>query len=300
MAENSVLQAHQSPFYIVLEKEVKSNLWANRHVTYADTIFLFVLSLYTKMVYFINSKLKGKKGHVIEDVEKGKVEALKKYCEVVLVAWHSFNREAKELVKCIYQLRDRFTSNEQTSFWAKMQLYTWLYFTSGQYLPCMLYAVDLLRKDVVTMITLMESKLINPLELLNTDETLDKISQNRNEVQKWAMNTIEMVIKQMETDLLQSTGNYLQKSSCLNDYMHHREPGVPFVLSTNSLPKVWMCTKCWQWNKNELLYANTQSAACEHCNEPVIPDTIGKFNNHNKIIIQANSDVCAPLVMLIS
>ena len=58
------------------------------------------------------------------------MEALKKYCEVVQVACQSFNREGEGLINCMDQLRDRFTSNEQTSFWAKMQLYTRVYFTS--------------------------------------------------------------------------------------------------------------------------------------------------------------------------
>ena len=285
------LEREGSPFYIILEREAQEAK-ANRHETYmwtyrevvetqCQTIFLFVLSLYTKFAYFINNLI-GQGPHVIEDVEKGKVQALKKYCKVALAAYQSFNREKVELMKCM----DLFLMNDltrpipaipQNMLTRIVRLSTGLQ-PSTIIKSDMFASVELLKEDLIKM---MKMNLELELENLTTTEKLDKISRNVGPIQRSVVNTIEMITHEMYKVL--EYGNHLKKSSCFNDYLHHHklEGSFTFILTpiTRPLPKLWMCNKCWQWNKNELLYTNTQSAACEHCGQPIIPDTIGKFNN---------------------
>ena len=284
------LEREGSPFYIILEREAQEAR-ANRHETnkrtyqevveiQCETIFLLVLSLYTKLAYFINNLI-GQGRHVIEDVEKGKVQALKKYCEVTLAAYKSFNRERVELLKCMmlvieYDQLERDLSTLST--WAKISI--WFDKELQQLKREMSLVVQLLQKDLMEMFKMnLELELKN----LTATEKLDKISRNVRPIQRSVVNTIEMITHEMYKVL--EYGDHLQKSSCFKDYLHYHKLELSFTFQYRSSPKLWMCSKCWQWNKNELLYTNTQSAACEHCGEPVIPDTIGKLITHNAPLI---------------
>ena len=257
---------YNSVFYIILAieaREARENNLEVLEIQY-ETIFLFVLSLYTKFTYFINNLI-GQGRHVIEDVEKGKVQELKKYCEVALATYRSFLMERAELTKCM----DQFIENNQLPVMVRI---TRGYF--GQELHTLV--VRLMKEDLMKMFKLnLEPELKN----LTATEKLDKISHNVGQIQRSVVNTVEMITHEMYKVL--EYGNHLKELSCFNDYLHHHklEGSITFALFTRSLPKLWMCSKCWQWNKNELLYTNTQSAACEHCGQPIIPDTIGKFNN---------------------
>ena len=284
-----------SPFYIILEREAQEakanrheiDMWTYREVVeiQCETIFLFVLSLYTKLAYFINNLI-GQGQHIIEDVEKGKVQALKKYCEVALAAYQSFNREHVELLTCMNLIIERDISVRglsTLSTWAKFSI--WFDGRSAKMEQDMSLVVRLLQGDLMKMFKMdLEPELKN----LTATEKLDKISRNVRPIQRSAVNTIEMITHEMYKVL--EYGDHLQKSSCFNDYLHHHKLELSFTFSsfTCSLPKLWMCSKCWQWNKNELLYTNTQSAPCEHCGQPVIPDTIGKLMIHNTSLIMVN------------
>ena len=262
----SYLDSYGSPFYNILKRETeeaRENKRTYLEVLQCETIFLFVLSLYTKLAYFINNLI-GQGRHVIEDVEKGKVQELKKYCEVALATYRSFLMERAELTKCM----DQFIENNQLPVMVRI---TRGYF--GQELHTLV--VRLMKEDLMKMFKLnLEPELKN----LTATEKLDKISHNVGQIQRSVVNTVEMITHEMYKVL--EYGNHLQKSSCFNDYLrHHKLEGSSQFSFTRPLPKLWMCNRCWQWNKNKVLYTNTQSAACEHCGEPIIPGTRGKFNN---------------------
>ena len=279
------------PFYSILAREAKearANLRTRRKVIeiQCETIFLFVLSLYTKFTYFINNLI-GQGRHVIEDVEKGKVKALKKYCEVNLAAYESFMGERAELMRCmdLFIEHDLLTMRltAAASMWAEML--GWGDAGLRQITQDMPLVVQLLKEDLMKMF---EMNLEPELENLTATEKLDKISRNVGRIQRSAVNTVEAITHEMYNVL--EYGDHLKKSSCFNDYLcHHKlEGSFKFSSFTRPLPKLWMCNKCWQWNKNELLYTNTQSAACEHCGQPIIPDTIGKLIIHNASLIMVN------------
>ena len=268
-------------FYSILAREAREARENNLEVLeiQCETIFLFVLSLYTKSTYFINNLI-GQGQHAIEDVKKGKVGALKKYCEVNLAAYQSFVRERTELMRCMDLFIERDLSS---SLWEDMMFL--LDKGLRQMKRDMPLVVQLMKEDLMKMFKMnLELELKN----LTATEKLDKISRSVGRIQRSAVNTVEMITHEMYKIL--EYGNHLKKSSCLNDYLHHHklEGSFRFSSFTRSLPKLWMCSKCWQWNKNELLYTNTQSAACEHCGQPVIPETIGKLMIHNASLIMVN------------
>ena len=259
-----------SPFSVILESELKREAWVGvfRQEIRCGTIFLFVLSLYTKLAYFINNLI-GQGRHVIEDVEKGKVQELKKYCEVALATYRSFLMERAELTKCM----DLFIENYQLSVVVRIMRG---YFGQKLELLDMPLVVRLMKEDLMKMFKL---NLEPELENLTATEKLDKISHNVGQIQRSVVNTVEMITHEMYKVL--EYGNHLKELSCFKDYLRHHklEGSFTFSLFTRPLPKLWICSECWQWNKNKVLYTNTQSAACEHCGQPIIPDTIGKFNN---------------------
>ena len=268
-------------FYSILAREAREARENNLKVLeiQCETIFLFVLSLYTKFTYFINNLI-GQGQHVIEDVKKGKVQALKKYCEVNLAAYQSFVRERAELMRCMDLFIERDLS---PSLLVNMMLL--LDKMLRQMKQDMPLVVRLMKEDLMKMF---EMNLEPELKNLTATEKLDKISRNVGRIQRSAVNTVEMISHEMYKVL--EYGDHLKKSSCFNDYLcHHKlERSFRFSSFTRSLPKLWMCSKCWQWNKNELLYTNTQSAACEHCGQQIIPDTIGKLMIHNASLIMVN------------
>ena len=274
MAYSYVRLIRGSPFYSILEREAEeareNKIYREVFEIQCKTIFLFFLSVYTKFAYFINNLI-GQGRHVIEDVEKGKVGALKKYCEVSLVAYQSFMREYTGLTECmdLFIERDLLT----TSMMAKiLSLFSENHERLEQMKWDMSLVVRLMKEDLMKMF---EMNLELDLKNLTATEKLDKISRNVRPIQRSVVNTIEMITHEMYKIL-----EYLKKSSRFKDCLHHHKLELPStfpIFKYRSLPKLWMCSKCWQWNKNELLYTNTPSAACEHCGEPVIPDTIGKL-----------------------
>ena len=282
-----------SLFYSILKREVQEARENNRTSLevleiQCETIFFFVLSLYTKLAYFVTNLI-GQGPHVIEDVKKGKVQALKKYCEVALAAYQSFKREEVELMECM----DLFIMNDLTQPIPQGMLARIISFASGQPSAIMKQdmssAVKLLKQLIERMEICLKLGLIHNLTFIEKlEEKLDKISRNVGIVQRSVVRTIEAITSGMYW--LFDDDNHLQKSSCFRDYLcHHKlEGSFRFSSFTRPLPKLWMCSECWQWNKNELLYANTQSAACEHCGQPIIPDTIGKLIIHNASLIMVN------------
>ena len=288
MAYSYVRLIRGSPFYSILEREAEeareNKIYREVFEIQCKTIFLFFLSVYTKFAYFINNLI-GQGRHVIEDVEKGKVQALKKYCEVALAAYQSFNREKVELIKCM----DLFIMNDLTQPILQEMLAIIISFASGP------QPSAIIRQNMSLVVRHMEEDLMEMFKMnlepelknLTATEKLDKISRNVRPIQRSVVNTIEMITHEMYKVLEYS--NHLQKSSCFEGYLHHHKLELSFryPLFTRSLPKLWMCSKCWRWNKNELLYTNTQSAACEHCGQPIIPGTIGKLI-HNASLIMVN------------
>ena len=261
-------------FQVILEKEFQAKKGLKDDTfTSIQTLFLLIRSINTKLLYFI-SRLTSQKDNVINAVKKGNVEVLKRYCQVTLSTGLTISADAAKLIECI----DRFDSNLPTDV-EHAPWYKYLFNKQNQTALLAKYIKDItgLHKTYLSsVIAYITVGITTPLGDISSDSHFEKVSRKLGMIQRSTISAIEMLTDEMNALLSFIGCQNFEKWSCINDFLVHHKL-EPHQSLRHSLPKIWSCSDCLQWNEDEILNQSVyaESAKCKHCLTPILCNTRG-------------------------
>lgn len=272
-----------NPFQVILGKEFQANKGLKDDTfTSIQTLFLFICSINTRLLYFI-SRLTNQKDDVIDAVRKGNAEVLKRYCQVTLSTGLSISTDTAKLIECIDRFdsnlpRDLHTANAEQTKW-----YMFFFYKQNQTELLTQYIINitgLFKTCLRSVIFSINSNITTPLREISSDSHFEKISRKLGTIQRSTISAIEMLTDEMNRSLSFIGCQDFEKWSCVNDFLvdHKLEPHQSL---SHPRPKIWLCSDCWQWNEDKVLFSDmdqsvyTESAICKHCFTPILCNTRG-------------------------